>query len=55
MMVFKYLMAAVNFLLFFIMALITMAGIKEDDEATKWLLLVFSLLPVANMAAIMLG
>ena len=53
MMVFKYLLAAVNFLLFLIMALITMAGIKEDDEATKWLLLVFSLLPVANMVAIL--
>lgn len=53
MMVFKYLMEAVNFLLFFIMALIAMCGIEKDDETTKWLLLVFSLLPVANMVAIL--
>ena len=53
MMVFKYLLAAVNFLLFLIMTLITMAGVKKDDEAAKWLLLVFSLLPVANMVAIL--
>lgn len=53
MMTFKYLVAAVNFLFFLLMALIALMGMKKEGNADGWFCLVIGLLPVANMIAIL--
>ena len=53
MITFKYLVAAVNFVLFLLMVLVVSIGVKEKDSADAWLYLAICLLPVANMIAIL--
>ena len=50
---FKYLIAAVDFIFFLLMALIALMGMKKKDNTDGWLCLVVGLLPVANMIAIL--
>lgn len=53
MMTFKYLVAAVNFLLFLLIVLVALMEMKKEGNTDGWFYLAIGLLPAANMIAIL--